>query len=109
MPFKPGVIPNPSGFKKEKKFLAALERALAQDTADRLRQAAEQLLSFAAAGEPWAINMLADRLDGRPQQQLETTDGEGRTLAIAIVSYDPSPISTPALPAPDLEGAGLRH
>lgn len=107
--FKPGQIGNPNGTKREKKFLAALERALSQDTADRLREAAEKLLTYAAAGEPWAINMLADRLDGRPKQQIEATDQEGRTLAIALVSYDPAQLQTPALPAPDSPGAGLRH
>lgn len=109
MAFKPGQSGNPNGTKREKKFLAALERAIAQDQEQRLRDAAEKLLDFAAAGEPWAINMLADRLDGRPKQQIEATDEQGRTLAIALVSYDPAQLQAPALPAPDTSGSGLRH
>jgi len=109
MPFKPGESGNPSGVQREKKFLAALERAIAQDTADRLREAAEKLLTYAAAGEPWAINMLADRLDGRPKQQIEATDEQGRSVAVAIIAYDPAQLQAKALPAPDPAEAGFRH
>lgn len=69
MPFKPGQSGNPEGRRKEKKFAAALERAIIQDDGNRLRQAAEKLLDLAAGGEAWAIGMLADRLDGKPQQE----------------------------------------
>ena len=109
MPFQPGESGNPTGTKREKKFLAALERAIAQDNQQRLRDAAEKLLDFAAAGEPWAINMLADRLDGRPKQQLEALDEQGRSVAIALIAYDPAQLQAPALPAPDTPEAGLRH
>src|SRR2546421_338832 len=109
MPFKPGDVGNPNGTKREKKFLTALERASAQDNHQRLRDAAEKLLDFAAAGEPWAINMIADRLDGRPKQQIEATDDEGRPLAIALIAYHPAQLPAKALPAPDPESPGLRH
>lgn len=56
---------------KSKLFEGALKRALAQDDGKRLREAAEQLLSQAAAGEQWAIQYLADRLDGKPGQSVE--------------------------------------
>lgn len=71
MPFKPGESGNPAGTQREKKFLSALERAVAQDNGKKLRDAADKLLDAAAAGEPWAINALADRLDGRPTQQVD--------------------------------------
>lgn len=77
--FKPGQSGNPSGKQPNKRFLAALDRAIAQDDSEKLRQAAERLLEQAAAGEAWAIGMLADRLDGRPKQDadinLGATDG----------------------------------
>lgn len=47
---------------------AAVRRAIAQDSADRLRVAAEQLLTQAAGGEQWAIKELGDRLDGKAAQ-----------------------------------------
>lgn len=69
--WKSGTSGNPGGTIREKKFLAALERAVAQDSGVKLRQAADKLLDCAALGEPWAIQQLADRLDGKPTQQVD--------------------------------------
>lgn len=55
---------------KSKLFDGALRRAIAQDDGDRLRKAAEQLLTKASEGEPWALSMLADRLDGKAAQSV---------------------------------------
>jgi hypothetical protein len=71
MAWKPGESGNPSGGNGQKPFMAALKRALAQEDGKRLREAAEQLLTQAASGESWAINMLADRLDGKAPQSIE--------------------------------------
>lgn len=71
MAFKPGESGNPFGLIREKKFLGALERAIAQSDGKLLRQAAEKLLKMAALGESWAIQQLADRLDGKPTQQVD--------------------------------------
>ena len=68
--FKPGQSGNPSGKHKNKQFIDALNRAIAQDDGKRLRDAAEKLLDLAAAGEQWAVQMLADRLDGKPAQTI---------------------------------------
>jgi hypothetical protein len=53
---------------KNKLWSDTLRRAIAQDSGDRVRQAAERLLDEAAKGEQWAIKELADRLDGKPAQ-----------------------------------------
>lgn len=53
---------------KSRAFYGALSRAIAQDDGQRLRDAAEKLLSLAAQGEGWAIKELADRLDGKAAQ-----------------------------------------
>lgn len=68
---------------KSKLFDGALRRAIAQDDGERLRAAAEKLLDLAAAGEPWAINTLADRLDGKAPQSVtvETPDVENLSLS----------------------------
>ncbi len=68
MPFELG---NELG-KKPKLFDAALRRAIKQEDGKRIREAAEQLLTLAAQGEQWAIKELADRLDGKPAQAVET-------------------------------------
>ena len=71
MAWKPGQSGNPGGSPREKKFLAALERAIVQDDGQKLRSAAEKLLDCAVAGESWAIQQLADRLDGKASQQID--------------------------------------
>ncbi len=110
MPFKPGQSGNPSGTKTEKLFLDTLKRAIAQDQGARLRKCAEALLDHAANGEYWAANMLADRLDGKPTQQLQAVDDEGRSVAVALITYSDSlQVQPKALPAPDPESTGLRH
>ena len=68
MPFAPGQSGNPDGTKTPKRFMAALTRAIAQDDGKRLRETAETLLTKASEGEPWAVQMLADRLDGKAAQ-----------------------------------------
>ena len=96
--------------KQEKQFYGALRRAIIGDSGERLRRAAEQLLDHAANGEYWAINMLADRLDGKPTQQLQALDEEGRSVAVALITYS----NPPQLPAETVsttitESTGLRH
>lgn len=72
MAFKPGQSGNPKGADpKQRRFLTTLERAIIQDDGKRLREAVEKLLDHAASGEPWAIGMLADRLDGKAMQFLD--------------------------------------
>jgi hypothetical protein len=56
-----------------KVFDAALRRAIAQGGAEQVRQAAESLLISAASGVPWALQMLAERLDGKAPQSVEVT------------------------------------
>jgi hypothetical protein len=68
MPFQKGQSGNPSGRQRVKPFREALDRAIAQDDGKRIRKAADKLLDSAADGEPWAIQMLADRLDGKALQ-----------------------------------------
>jgi hypothetical protein len=55
---------------KSRLFDGALKRAIAQDDGQRLRLAAEKLLDLASTGEAWAIKELADRLDGKAQQNV---------------------------------------
>ena len=76
---------------------SALNRAIAQDNAKRVRQAAEQLLDLAANGEQWAVKELADRLDGKAVQQVIGAGEEGehkvtQRIEVAIIDHQiPSP------------------
>ena len=71
MPFVKGQSGNPSGKNREKKYLAALQLALSEKSdIPRLRKIAEKAIQAAENGEPWAINHIADRLDGKPAQAI---------------------------------------
>ena len=82
MPFEPGQSGNPSGNAPKKIWIAALNRAIAQDDGVRLRAAAEKLLDLAAAGEIPALRELGDRLDGKAAQTVlgSGEDGEHELL-----------------------------
>lgn len=86
MPFVKGQIANPKGRQPSAKpFQAALSRVLAQDS-KKLRKIADQLVNAATAGEPWAIQMIADRLDGKVIQQVHSTEGENFVPPALLVS-----------------------
>ncbi len=77
MPWSEGESGNPEGAKKRFAFLRTLDRAIAQDDGKRLRGAVEKLLDLAESGEQWAVQMLADRLDGKPAQAVAVTGADG--------------------------------
>ena len=64
---------NPRGQQRDKLFREALRMQLAQAGEDlkALREIADVLIGEAKAGNIQAIRELADRLDGKPVQQLE--------------------------------------
>ena len=83
MAWEPGQSGNPNGAPpKSKRFLTILERAIEQDDSKRIRAGIEKLLDQCGAGEAWALQMLADRLDGKPKQQLEHTGENDGPLRI---------------------------
>ena len=85
MAFKPGESGNPAGNPKSKRFYAALDRAIIQEDRKRLRAAAEKLLSLAAEGEQWAVQMLADRLDGKAAQSVTISGDEENPLVVTEI------------------------
>lgn len=96
MPFEPGQSGNPSGTQPNKPFWSALNRAIAQEDSKRIRAAAEKLLDAAASGEPWAIAMLADRMDGKPKQQTELSGPDGGPVPIGVIERTIIDPQTPA-------------
>lgn len=69
--FKPGKSGNPGGRPKSKHISEALNKALASGKADEL---AAVLLKLAKKGSVAAIREVADRTEGKPNQQV-TVDG----------------------------------
>ncbi len=90
-----GGQPGNDNATKNKPWRQALDRAIAQDDGKRLRAAAEQLLTCAANGEPWAVKEIADRLDGKAPQALEHTGKDGEPLTVGIIRYTPDADHTP--------------
>jgi hypothetical protein len=80
-----GGQPGNKNSAKPRRFIAALEKAIASDEGKRLRKCAEAVLDAAAAGEPWAVTELANRLDGKPAQQLIHTGDENSPIAFSEV------------------------
>jgi hypothetical protein len=82
---------NPRGQQRDKLFREALRMQLAQAGEDlkALREIADVLIGEAKAGNIQAIRELADRLDGKPVQQLEpiaaASSADRRKLTYEIV------------------------
>lgn len=80
MAFEKGTSGNPGGRPKEKLFADALRIAINEDheidgvKTKKLRVIADRLVKEAMAGEPWAIQQVADRLDGKPAQAIVGDD-----------------------------------
>lgn len=63
----------PKGAWSEKRFREALQAAVTEKDAggvQRLRGIVEKLVVAAETGEGWAIQQVADRLDGKPAQAI---------------------------------------
>ena len=74
---------------KNKPFLDALRRSIAQNP-HKLRAAADKVIDKAEEGDPWAVNFLADRLDGKATQSTDiTTDGQNiNSILVSFVKPD---------------------
>ena len=84
MAFQKGKSGNPGGRSKEKAFTDALKLELNRETGDgadkrkKLNAIAEKLVACALNGDSWAIQQVADRLDGKPAQEANLTIDDKR-------------------------------
>ena len=74
MTWKKGQSGNPGGRSTNDKPLTDALRIAVNETDPvtkkrKLRVIAEKLVECAMGGEPWAVQQVADRLDGKPAQQ----------------------------------------
>lgn len=80
MAWKPGQSGNPLGRTSEQAYTNCLRAALnAEDPKTKrryLQLGAERVALAYAEGEPWAVNHVADRLDGKPHQTSEVTHNQ---------------------------------
>jgi len=69
---------------KNKPWINALNRAIAQRDADDLRKIADKLISLAMEGDLNAIKELGDRLDGKATQGIDADINIVGNLAVLI-------------------------
>jgi hypothetical protein len=99
MPFRKGRSGNPGGRPKETPFADALRMEIKAAGKDHkaLRNVARALIDKAATGDIPAIRELADRLDGKAIQAVDTTlsstDGAPITR-VELVAAQPDPSKT---------------
>lgn len=84
-----GGQPGNNNANRGKPWRAAIDRAIAQGDADRLRRIAEKLLDLAAAGDIQAIKELGDRLDGKAVQAVIGDPEQPLVHRIERVIIDP--------------------
>ncbi|TFV71684.1 hypothetical protein E4K64_25490 [Bradyrhizobium frederickii] len=88
MVFQPGNRANPGGRPKEKKFTEALRLALNDEVESngqkttKLRVIADRLVSEAMNGESWAIQQVADRIEGKPAQAIVGGDEDDNPIRL---------------------------
>jgi Family of unknown function (DUF5681) len=71
MPFKKGQSGNPGGRVRDRAFTDMLRVALNEKDSKgvkKLRVIADKLVASAMAGNPFAVQQIADRLEGKPTQ-----------------------------------------
>lgn len=76
MAWQKGQSGNPRGGPKDKAFADALRLAVNENHPSgkrKLRVIAEKLVEQALDGQGWAIQQVADRLDGKPAQESTVT------------------------------------
>jgi len=82
MAWQKGQSGNPKGRLSEKVFADAIRMAVSEEdkiTGKRkLRAIADKLVEEALKGESWAIQQVADRLDGKPAQESTVTIDDKR-------------------------------
>lgn len=69
---------------KGRMFKDALRKALKEDGVDRLPLIAQTLVEKAIDGEQWAVQEVANRLDGKPAQEVAVTGEDGGPLKAQI-------------------------
>lgn len=83
MAFEPGNQLHLLG-RKAKRITEAMERACLADDGKRIREGVDKLLDAFADGQPWAVEQVWSRLEGKPAQAVTVSGDEDRPLITAI-------------------------
>ena len=69
---------------KSKRMTQMLERIMMEDDGKRLYNGLTKLMVAFEAGEPWAVEQVFNRVQGKPAQSLQIDD-EGATVQFAAI------------------------
>ena len=83
--FTAGKSGNPDGLKKTTFIRDCFVRLNAQSDGNMVRQVCEKVVELAKEGEPWAVQELFNRLDGKPPQAI-TGDGDA-SLVVQVIKF----------------------
>ena len=81
-PWKPGQSGNPGGRPRKRLMDEALEDLLARNDSEAARDVAAALLKQARRGDIRAIQLIAERTQGKPMRAIEISGPEGGALEI---------------------------
>ena len=69
---------NQNSSKANRLWAETIRRAVVQSDGEQLRRIADKLLFLAESGDIQAMKEIGDRLDGKPSQQLDVANAEGK-------------------------------
>lgn len=75
---------------KAKIVADAIRKALAAEDWKKLRLGAEKVADAFEKGEPWAVQFVADRMDGKAHQSIEATGADGGPLVFSWLNHSGS-------------------
>lgn len=79
---------------KEKLVTNCIRRAIVQDDSKKLREGVDKLMDAFASGEPWAIEQVINRLEGKPHQSADVTHrGSLHDVLSSIGKTDDPPVA----------------
>ena len=78
-----GGQPGNKNQSKNKPFLDAMRRALAQNP-QKIASIVDKVLEKAEEGESWAVKEVADRLDGKAVQATTFEDADGNNIVTSL-------------------------
>ena len=86
------MLPDRTGTKNPavadyQRFRHALKSALRRDSL-ALRKIADKLVALAVDGVPWAVQEVANRLDGKPAQTVQVDAGKGTYVVMIPVAQE---------------------
>ncbi len=85
-PWKPGQSGNPRGRPKKRLIDQALEELLESNDAEAARDVAAALLKRARKGDLRAIQLIAERTQGKPMRAVEISGPDGGALELDLMT-----------------------